>query len=356
VAPPPVPGACQSYQNDVAALEAQAQQLRADALAAVGPAAWTKLSQLGVTLLQLDRARAALQSCIDAHTGSLVCDLVLIDAGGGGTGDERQAALWDLSGDPVLLETAPVYEQSFAFSGAVPIGPVGVTVDGTDTATATGPDFRSGVIAALPPGSPRVEIVLGPLVTVTADDIRRWFAQITPLPAQRADVSGVGTVVVDLQTIAATLVPPGIRLTGVGTLTASFTAGGDVGSPLTATVTLGLVPSTAPDPLVPAELTLAAPPHVELAGAAAAFGAVLNTALVGFLGPWILDLMRPVIRDEISAAAARALSLVGLPPGATLSIRRLSIDPTAVTFQPALGAVGTVLSTYQPPAGNVVAP
>ncbi len=354
--PPPFPGACQSYQDDVATLEAQAQQLRADALAAVGPAAWAKLSQLALALLELDRARADLQACIDAHTGNLVCDLELIDAGGGGTGSARQAALWDLSGDPVLLETVPVFGGSFAFGGAVPNGPVGVTVAGADTPTATGPDFRSGAIAALPPGSPRVEIVLGPLVTVTADDIHRWFAQITPLPAQRLDVSGVGNVVVQLQTIAAALVPPAIRLTGVGTLTASLAALGDVASPLTATVTLGLVPSTAPDALVPAELTLAAPPHVELAGAAAAFGDILNTALVGFLGTWILDLMRPVIRDEVSAAAARALSLVGLPPGVTLSIRRLSIDPMSVTLQPALGAVGAVLSTYQPPAAQVVTP
>jgi hypothetical protein len=356
VPPPPVPHACQSYQDSVATLDAQAEQLRADALAAVGPAAWAKLSQLGLTLLQLDRARADLQACIDAHTGNVVCDLELIDAGGGGTGDTRQAALWDLSGDPVLLETVPVFGGSFAFGGAVPNGPVGVVITGPDTATATGPDFRSGAVAALPPGSPRVEIVLGPLVTVTADDIHRWFMQITPLPAQRLDVSGVGNVVVELQTISAALVPPAIRLTGVGTLTASFTALGEVASPLTVAVTLGLVPSTAPDPLVPAELTLAAPPHVELAGAAAAFGAVLNTAVVGFVGSWILDLMRPVIRDEVSAAAARALSLVGLPPGVTLSIRRLSIDPTSVTFQPALGAVGTILSTYQPATGNVVAP
>jgi hypothetical protein len=40
----------------------------------------------------------------------------------------------------------------------------------------------------------------------------------------------------------------------------------------------------------------------------------------------------------------------------TLSIRKLSVTPTSVTFQPVLGAIGTVLSTYQPPAAQVVTP
>ena len=82
----------------------------------------------------------------------------------------------------------------------------------------------------------------------------------------------------------------------------------------------------------------------------------MNAALATFLGDWILTLMRPIVQQEISNAAARALSLVGLPPSVTLSIRRLSVTPTAVTFQPVLGAIGTVLSTYQPPATQVVTP
>jgi hypothetical protein len=40
----------------------------------------------------------------------------------------------------------------------------------------------------------------------------------------------------------------------------------------------------------------------------------------------------------------------------TLAIRKLSVTPTSVTFKPVLGAIGTVLSTYQPPAAQVVTP
>jgi hypothetical protein len=356
--PPPIPTACASLQSEVASLEAQAQTLRNDALAAVGAAAWAKLADLAQVLLALDRKRDEYQRCLDAHSGSLVCQLVLIDAGGGGTADARRADLWDVSGgEPVLLETVPVQSGSFAFSGPVPPGGVAVTIAGTDTTIATGPDFRSGPITA-PPAQPQVEVVLGPLVTITADDTSRWFSALTPLPPERLEVSGVGSVSVNLQSIAATLAPPAIRLTGVGTVTASVALLGEVDSPLSATISLGLVPSTAPDPLLPAELSLAAPPHVDLAGPAAAFGAVLNAALVGFLGNWILELMKPIVRDEISSAAARALSLVGLPPPptVTLSIRKLSIGASSVTLQPVLGGVGTVLSTFQPSGAQVVTP
>jgi len=353
---PPVPSACLGLQQDVQNLVNAAQTVRNDALAAVGAAAWQKLSDLGLALLQLDRKRAEYQRCIDAHTGTVVCGFTAIDAGGGGATDERRADLWDVTGpQPVLVESVPVQSGSFAFTGAPP-GQIAVTISGTDSATNTGPDFRSGPITAAPAATPSVEVVLGPVVTLTADDISRWFAAIPPAPAQQLEVSGVGSVVVNIESVAATLTPPAIRLTGVGTAAASTVLTGPATSPVSATVTLGLVPTTNPDPLMPAELTLVAPPHIDLSGPLSLFGAVLNAALATFMGDWILRLMRPIVQQEISDAAARALSLVGLPPSMTLSIRKLSVTPTSVTFQPVLGAIGTVLSTYQPPAAQVVTP
>jgi hypothetical protein len=354
---PPVPSACLGLQQDVQNLVNAAQTLRNDALAAVGAAAWQKLSDLGLALLQLDRKRAEYQRCIDAHTGAVVCGFTAIDAGGGGATDERRADLWDMSGpQPVLLQSAPVQSGSFAFSGPPPGGQIAVTISGTDSATNTGPDFRSGAMPLPATATPSVEVVLGPVVTLTADDISRWFAAIPPAPPEQLEVAGVGSVVVNIESVAATLTPPAIRLTGVGTAAASTVLTGPATSPVSATVTLGLVPTTNPDPLMPAELTLVAPPHIDLSGPLALFGAVLNAALATFMGDWILRLMRPIVQQEISDAAARALSLVGLPPSMTLSIRKLSITPTSVTFQPVLGAIGTVLSTYQPPAAQVVTP
>jgi len=193
-------------------------------------------------------------------------------------------------------------------------------------------------------------------VTLTADDISRWFAAIPPAPSQQLDVSGVGSVAVKIDSVAAALVPPAIRLTGVGTVTAATSLTGPASSPISAMLTLGLVPTTNPDAILAAELTLVAPPHVDLSGPLAFFGAVLNAALASFLGNFVRELMRPIVQQEIEDAATRALSLVGLPPSVTLSIRKLSITPTSVTFQPVLGALGTVLSTYQPSASEVVTP
>ena len=235
-------------------------------------------------------------------------------------------------------------------------GQFAVAISGTDTTTSTGPDFRSGALTPAAAATPNVEIVLGPVVTLTAEDIARWFGAISTAPAQSLDVSGVGSISVQIQSVAAALVPPALRLTGVGTVSGSISLVGSATSPLSATLTLGLVPTTNPDPLLPAELTLVAPPHVDISGPFALFGAVLNAALAGFLGNWILDLMRPIVQQEVSNAAARALSLVALPTSVTLSIRKLSVTPTGVTFQPVLGAIGTILSTYKPPATQVVAP
>ena len=355
--PPPTPTACLGLEQDVQNLVNQAQALRNDALNAVGVVAWQKLSDLGLKLLELDRKRAEYQKCVDAHSGTFVVGFTAIDAGGGGAPEERRADLWDVSGpQPVLLESVPVSSGSFAFSGPVPSGQIAVAISGTDTATSTGPDFRSGPITTAPAATPNVEIVLGPMVTLTADDISRWFAAIPAAPAQSLEVTGVGTVAVDIQSIAAALAPPALQLTGVGTLSGSISLIGSVASPLSVALAFGLVPTTNPDPLLPAELTLVAPPHVELSGPFKTFGAVLNAAIATFAGDWILDVMRPIVQKEISDAAAHALSLVGLPPSVTLSIRKLSVTPTSVTFQPVLGAIGTVLSTYQPPAAQVVTP
>lgn len=57
---PAVPPACQPLADEVSALEAQEQQLRAQIPTLVGAAAWTALARLGQIRQQLDAARVAL--------------------------------------------------------------------------------------------------------------------------------------------------------------------------------------------------------------------------------------------------------------------------------------------------------
>ena len=89
-------------------------------------------------------------------------------------------------------------------------------------------------------------------------------------------------------------------------------------------------------------------PEVHVGGPLAAYGTVLDFALRFGLADGIQTQLRDVAQDDIAAAAAQAMSLVHLPPGMRLSVRTISVDSSGITFQPALGAFGTVLSTYQP--------
>ncbi len=192
VPPPPTPTACLGLEQDVQTLVNQAQALRNDALNAVGIVAWQKLSELGLKLLELDRKRAEYQKCVDAHTGTLIVGFSTIDAGGGGATDDRRADLWDVSGpQPVLLESVPVSSGSFAFGGSIPSGAFAVAISGTDTATSTGPDFRSGPITTAATGTPNVEIVLGPIVhTIAAGPRRRHRCCRHPVDCRRARAAG----------------------------------------------------------------------------------------------------------------------------------------------------------------------
>jgi hypothetical protein len=203
--------------------------------------------------------------------------------------------------------------------------------------------------------TPRIEVVLGPLVAVTADDVSRWFTDALAA-AQPGSLNqpGVGAIQANVQSVAVALMPPAIRLTATGTASGAVAFLGDVHAPMTVTLMLGLVPSTTPDVSLPAELTFTAPPHVDIAGPLAGYGAILNMALATLLGDWVLDQMRPTLQVAFTDAATRALSLTGLPHDATLSIRRLAIGQNAVTFQPVIGAPGQGLSTYQPQPGQIV--
>jgi hypothetical protein len=53
---------------------------------------------------------------------------------------------------------------------------------------------------------------------------------------------------------------------------------------------------------------------------------------------------------ELRAIVAGAFALTELPPGVTVSIRRIEMEGDTVSFQPVIGAIGTTLSTFHPRA------
>ena len=349
---PPIPTKCQPIETQLNALQANAQTLRADAQAAVGQVAWTKLGQLALVLQDIDRTQSELDACVAAHTGDVVYEVVFIDGGGGPATGDRVAHLWDMSvSPPTRLASVPVEGGNFAFTGPAPAGNIAVGVEGT--AAKAGPDFRSGPISPPAGGSsPRIEIVTGPTVTITPDDLTRWLSLLS-FEARRIDTAQ-GTLEVTTTKIAAALGSGSIKLSGVGTVQRM---GLDTqASTISASVSIDLVPSTTPAGIFPIESKKLGNPEVTVGGPLAIFGTVAGVVLGAGLWDVILNQVREIARDQMAEATARALALAKLPPDTTLSLRSVSITPSGITFQPMLGAFGTALSMYQPTAADILPP
>jgi hypothetical protein len=346
---PAVPEGCQPLASEVTALEAADEALRAQLATLSGAAAWAALAQLGEGRVNLARKQADLAACVATNSAALQGTLVLIDLGPPSANPPtRSASLWAMApGAPSQIATSPVQANAFSFAGPLP-GALGIAVTTTGEADVLGPDFRSAVIpaASLPQGTVRVEVVLGPLVRIEQADVSRWAAAFPP--TSRHVDTGPLSVDVSITGADATLATGGIAGRLSGQVVISSPLGGSSGS-FVASATVSLVPSAAPDAIDLCDLVTIQNMDVQVAGIpgqalSLALGAIrplLDAALSGHL--------REIISRELPTAITGALVLPGLPPGVTTSIRRLAVDPTAIVFQPVLGALGTVLSTFVPP-------
>jgi hypothetical protein len=111
-----------------------------------------------------------------------------MDVAGGGVLGDHVAHLWDLGGPtPMLTETVPVMGGKFSFAEPIPSDMLGITVTAVEATPGDGLDFRSGAVAKPSSGSPplRLELLLGPTITLTSDDIARWLSGVT-IPPRRA--------------------------------------------------------------------------------------------------------------------------------------------------------------------------
>jgi hypothetical protein len=347
---PPIPQACQGLASDVAALEAADQALRAQLTNLTGAAAWATLAQLGQGRLALERKRTELQTCIRHNTAAFQANLIVMDlAPPPAASPNRIAHLWEIAPvGPTRRETSTVQANAFSFTGPLP-NQLGISIATTGDPDILGPDFRSVAIAAtnLPAqGAIRVEVVLGPVLRIEQAEISRWAAVYT----QRSHRIDGGSFQADISvmTAEATLATGGIvvRLTGQ---VESGTFGLSSRSAFSASATVGLVPSAAPGITDLCDLITVQSITVDLPDT---FGGM--STLVSLIRPELerilTEHLRAIIRRELSAAITNALVLSALPSDVTLSIRQLSIDPAAITFQPALGTIGTSLSTFTPPA------
>jgi hypothetical protein len=260
--------------------------------------------------------------------------------------DQVVARLHLLHGLPSAL---PEARHLTAGGQALPAS-FGLTVGTAGDPTLNGPDFRSVVLSAvsLPTDGPLgIEVVLGPTVRLEQSDLARLAATFTPTTSQlggsgfQADLS--------VQTVDATLSDAGIMARASGQVVLKTLGIPEIGV-FSASATLRVVPTTVPGVTDPVDLVTVSDLQVQLPGLASGMADAAVALIRGHLTDLLTDQLRAVLRVELPAAISRMFVLAALPPDVVVSVRNLSIDGAALQFQPALGALGTTLSTYTPPA------
>jgi hypothetical protein len=354
----PVPTECQAQDDAVATLTKQYNDLVDQANSLSGDAVWPVLAQLGALSLQLAAAKAELAHCIDIHTkpqttgdfAEIAVTVHTIGAATGSPAGPQQATVWavtDSGAESVLV--AQVENGAFGVNQVFPPR-TAISVATTGNADLSGPDFRSGVLEDLTGDPLRLEIVVGPVIRVSQEELNTLLATQTPMPTPAINSSMVqanGT----LTSLTVGFEPGVATVTGRGSVTGSVfgVSLGDLA--FTGSIDLAVAPSFALDAGALIELKAVNPVSVEFSGSPIASTA---NALAEFLGPFIENLGISQLRARLSqwlpAAVSESLLLAGLPKDCTLSVRGLSIESGAISAQPVIGCVGNTLSTYDPPA------
>jgi hypothetical protein len=386
----PVPAPCSALADQVAVLEAEERSLRAALANLSGFAAWAALGRLSRLQDDLEnKFRPALRDCIEFADRLFPGELLVMDATGvdptAATGD-RMIQLWEVTSSgatvsgrhPVAWVTGTWFPIQRPEDGSMPLPQqFGITVLSTDAAgllaaaldaTADVPcDFRSAPISstAVPSGGPlRVEVVLGPQLRFTADQVTAWVIEAFTPHSQPLSAGGVDAVI-SMTGASASLINGGIRGTVMGSvsfpgnpllgaLTVPFSIG--VGASVRTPVAVargGPPPNVSTPPLGQiVEVAPLGPPDIHLTGDLGPLGplaTLMSNALGAFVTDLVMTQLRQIMQRELPQAVAHALALPALPAGVTLTIRQLSITPWEISFQPTLGGFGTVLSTFTPP-------
>jgi hypothetical protein len=347
---PPVPSACQPLADQVSALQQQYSTLASQVPAMVGAPAWAALAQLGTFLQQLTSARDELAQCVKTHSAALTGSVVVIDASGDAPSPRQTVTLWDLAaGGAVAREVSEVQSGAFGFQGPLPARPA-VTVQTAGVADLLGLDFRSGALEGPLEGqTPRVEIVIGPQIRLPAKLLADWAASFQPVSQRGLGIGGSSSVDVTISALSLTVASGVITVNAVGVVSGPLLAlvGGQ--APVSAAVSVALLPANDPQTDDMVAVTLAGPNPVAISSAVGAnLIGVLASALAPFFGSLIQNELNVFANQALADAVATGLALAQLPAGSRVSLRSISVDETGLSFRPALGLIGTALSTFQP--------
>ena len=349
MAVPAVPAACQPLQAQVTGLSGQYTSLVAQSKGLTGQAGWAALAQLGSLREQVAAAQAELAQCVATHSAAVTGTVVVIDVSGAAAPGAQAVTLWDITGGVTAAhDVAPVQAGAFGLQGPVP-AQAALTVQTTGQPDITGVDFRSGALVDAPgDANPRIEIVLGPTIHISAAELFALASTIQPLNVQVPAFSASNPTPAPLGLTCGgfglALSQGVVTLQGQGTIVGGF-VGGE--SPFTVSISAVFTPSADPQSanLLDVALSGSQPISASIGGALAGLTALVGT-LTDLLAPPVRQALSDEVNASVSAAVAGGLALAALPPGVRVSLRSLTIDETGIRYQPALGAIGTILSSF----------
>lgn len=346
---PPIPEACQGLSDEVTALEATDASLRGKLATLVGADAWAALVQSGQNRIDLEQKRSDLSTCVRQHSAAVQANFVLMDLRPSANEANRVATLWQVGQSGLAqLETTPISSNLFSFKGPLP-PQFAITILTTGEGEVGGPDFRSSTLVLSEVGTTpvRVEVVLSPQVHIQAADLSRLIASSFSRIDKHIDTGGIFSADLSVLTADATLKPGGVEVQVTGQIEVHQPLSPSQINPFIASATLSIAPTATPASMDIFEVIRVSEAKIEVTGNTL-FAAVLSSVR-GFVTDLLVAQLQNAIGHQLSAAISRRLLLATMPEGVTLSLRKLQIDPTSITFQPALGAVGTALSTFRPP-------
>jgi hypothetical protein len=348
-----VPLECREFAAEVESLEA-AEAAAKDAIAGLaGADAWVAPARLATLRRELDAARSALNSCVASHSGSFQMRFVVVAAGPPPFPTGREAQLYE-PGQFNPTARSVLSGETFSFGGPLPPR-FGIIVVSQGLPDDFAVDFRTGLLEAssLLATSPiRAEIVVGPEVRFHSVDVARWASAI-PLPI-KADLTSSAAGVsarVTVLSVSATLGDGKVTVHAGGQIDWTFGVGlpGQT-TPFTATLLLGVQLPPTPMDVEPCYVRLLGDPDVEISGLAGALATQVLPIVRDLLEGMLTKQVQQILVRELRVIVAGAFALTELPPGVTVSVRRIRMEGDAASFQPVIGAMGTTLSTFHPPA------
>jgi hypothetical protein len=345
---------CQPIANAIAGLEAQRAAVQAG-LAALTPIdRWKALAQIGDLRRQITDQQAQLDECQRLHQASYEADVLILDTSNAAPGS-RTARLWSMDGVPTELESAPLVGGAFQFATHPTGAPIGITIEETGNPAVQGVDFRSGALEELPRKAPndpsgRVEIVVGPTLTFTAEELTAWLEKVAVPLHTSNDIPAplVGTVDVTVSNLSVDLFPGVIDIIALGTANVSGPLWGSQLAPFKLELPISLGLPRTPDAAYGCDVLIQGSPSLTVSGPLGSVLTSLAQTFVDFVGGQSLPVFRESINRSLPSAVAAMYGLDVPPPLSVVSLRSFDVTANAVTIEPTIGAFGDVLSTFMP--------